>query len=164
MKLIELSVVIFLYSKYFLRVRIFVIHFLSLYVHFMLFVSSALVTHKTTMQNNIVDTYKVMFKQKTFSASTYLHNMCSISMHTAHGYLTRLNPKIRMSPFFFCHLSAFFLCAGVARSPLRGSNPRPYAYEAHALPTELRTRYQRTQERKGNIVVRSIKARQRRRK
>ena len=26
----------------------------------------------------------------------------------------------------------------VARSPLWGSNPRPYAYEAHALPTELR--------------------------
>ena len=25
------------------------------------------------------------------------------------------------------------------KSPLRGSNPRPYAYEAHALPTELRT-------------------------
>ena len=23
-------------------------------------------------------------------------------------------------------------------SPLRGSSPRPYAYEAHALPTELR--------------------------
>ena len=23
-------------------------------------------------------------------------------------------------------------------SPLWGSNPRPYAYEAHALPTELR--------------------------
>ena len=25
-----------------------------------------------------------------------------------------------------------------AKSPLWGSNPRPYAYEAHALPTELR--------------------------
>ena len=27
-----------------------------------------------------------------------------------------------------------------AKSPLGGSNPRPYAYEAHALPTELRRR------------------------
>ena len=26
------------------------------------------------------------------------------------------------------------------RSPLGGSNPRPYAYEAHALPAELRRR------------------------
>ena len=26
----------------------------------------------------------------------------------------------------------------ISRSPLWGSNPRPYAYEAHALPTELR--------------------------
>ena len=26
----------------------------------------------------------------------------------------------------------------MSRSPLWGSNPRPYAYEAHALPTELR--------------------------
>ena len=32
------------------------------------------------------------------------------------------------------------------KSPLRGSNPRPYAYEAHALPTELRRRCERTEE------------------
>ena len=50
------------------------------------------------------------------------------------------------------------------RSPLWGSNPRPYAYEAHALPTELRRRYQRSQERKANIVVSKNRARQQRRK
>ena len=32
------------------------------------------------------------------------------------------------------------------KGPLRGSNPRPYAYEAHALPTELRRRCERTEE------------------
>ena len=36
------------------------------------------------------------------------------------------------------------------RSPLWGSNPRPYAYEAHALPTELRRRCERTPEREIN--------------
>ena len=30
------------------------------------------------------------------------------------------------------------------KSPLWGSNPRPYAYETHALPTELRRRLPRT--------------------
>jgi hypothetical protein len=28
------------------------------------------------------------------------------------------------------------------RSPLWGSNPRPYAYEAHALPAELRRHWE----------------------
>ena len=36
------------------------------------------------------------------------------------------------------------------RSPLRGSNPRPYAYGAHALPTELRRRCQRSEQRQMN--------------
>ena len=33
---------------------------------------------------------------------------------------------------------ALDLLASKQQSPLWGSNPRPYAYEAHALPAELR--------------------------
>ena len=59
----------------------------------------------------------------------------------------------------------FFACRSVgmteidrkrhgAKSPLWGSNPRPYAYEAHALPTELRRRHWPCTETKHQVLCR----------
>ena len=54
------------------------------------------------------------------------------------------------------HFPSFLKFQHLSKSPLWGSNPRPYAYEAHALPTELRRRCQRTEEGKINTVARIV--------
>ena len=61
------------------------------------------------------------------------------------GFIAAARPMPSASPDGFASLCApmfdIALCACTVlcgRSPRRGSNPRPYAYGAHALPAELR--------------------------
>ena len=64
----------------------------------------------------------------TLSSSRVLkHGVLRIAWFVACGVV--IEPHVRRAPFAARSLDQ--------RSPQWGSNPRPYAYEAHALPTEL---------------------------
>ena len=79
----------------------------------------------------------------------FFNNFCSLCLHCStaiialllslyHTIFADIYIILCISMAFVICLQAGSLYSSQNQSPRRGSNPRPYAYEAHALPAELR--------------------------